>query len=85
MYPFLDQDEFEQKSLGPDLPQILERDGSFAALYYTVLALGCQHNGGGSFEPGQGQAWQLFRFSLAQVANVLVLTPSLISLQVSEP
>jgi hypothetical protein len=70
--------------LDPKLPQILEADSSFAALYYTVLALGCQHNGGGSFEPGQGQAWQLFRFSLGQVASMLVLTPSLTSLQVSE-
>ncbi|PON20594.1 hypothetical protein TGAM01_v210552 [Trichoderma gamsii] len=81
IYPFLDQDEFERKSLDLKLHQILEADSSFAALYYTVLALGCQHNGGGSFEPGQGQAWQLFRFSLGKVASMLVLTPSLTSLQ----
>jgi hypothetical protein len=46
-----------------------------------VLALGCQFDGGGSFEPGKGIAWSIFATSLSLFPDLLTLPDSLPILQ----
>ena len=46
-----------------------------------MIALGCQYDGGGSFEPGKGMAWRLFSTSLALFPDLLTLADSLVLLQ----
>lgn len=50
-------------------------------LYHCVLALGCQHDGGGSFEPATGLAWRLFSTALAQYPDLLMMPDSLTTVQ----
>lgn len=50
-------------------------------LYHCVLALGCQHDGGGSFEPAAGLAWRLFSTALAQYPDLLMMPDSLTTVQ----
>ncbi|KAH8895218.1 hypothetical protein GQ53DRAFT_714837 [Thozetella sp. PMI_491] len=81
LYPFLDRESFEIATKSPSLPEQLRRDKAWCALYHSVLALGCQFDGGGSFEPGKGQAWKLFRVSMALYQDLLGLPHSLSILQ----
>lgn len=82
MYPFLDREDFEARALGPYLDEALSFDPAFSALYHGVLALGSQFVDGGSFEPGPGRAWRLFRVSLGSLSDVLAPPVSLVNLQV---
>ncbi|KAK4242764.1 hypothetical protein C8A03DRAFT_28993 [Achaetomium macrosporum] len=81
MYPFLDREWFEATARRTDLVVLLRRDKSLSALYHAVLALGCLHEGCGSFEPGKGRAWRLFSTSLALFPDLLALPDSLTALQ----
>lgn len=83
VYPFLDQHDFKSKALGPNVRELLSASPAFSALYYTVLALGCQYHEGGTWEPGKGKAWKLFQVALGLIADVLLPRTQLTGLQVS--
>ncbi|KAF2994322.1 hypothetical protein E8E14_001319 [Neopestalotiopsis sp. 37M] len=80
-YPFLDRNTFESLASSPNLPQSLVQDKAWSALYHSVLALGCQAMGGGSFEAGKGEAWRLFSVSLGLFPDLITLPDSLTVLQ----
>ncbi|KAK9795029.1 hypothetical protein SCARD494_05100 [Seiridium cardinale] len=80
-YPFLDRGSFESLAYGSELSLLLAQNKPWSALYHTVLALGCQVTGGGSFEPGKGEAWRLFSTSLAIFPDLMTLPDSLVLLQ----
>ncbi|KNG90707.1 hypothetical protein ANOM_001125 [Aspergillus nomiae NRRL 13137] len=81
LYPFLDRHEFETRAFSPTLDDDLANDVAWAALYHTVLALGCEFNGGGSFAPGEGEAWSLFKVALDLYPRVLLLNTDLLEVQ----
>ncbi|KAF2493354.1 hypothetical protein BU16DRAFT_528662 [Lophium mytilinum] len=81
LYPFLDQHAFQETLSNPQFSQILHTNKAWSALYHAVLALGSQYNNGGTFEPGQNRAWQLFSVSLALYPDLVILPDSLIALQ----
>ncbi|KAE8402330.1 hypothetical protein BDV37DRAFT_252650 [Aspergillus pseudonomiae] len=81
LYPFLDRHEFEARAFSPTLDDDLANDVAWAALYHTVLALGCEFNGGGSFAPGEGEAWSLFKVALDLYPRVLLLNTDLLEVQ----
>lgn len=66
---------------GPLFPRLLAENKAWSALYYAVLALGCQATGGGSFEPGKGESWRLFSTALSILPDLMTLPDSLIVLQ----
>ncbi|KAL1961697.1 hypothetical protein VTN77DRAFT_1301 [Rasamsonia byssochlamydoides] len=80
VYPFLDKEAFERKvhqqTLSPS-----SADKVWSALYHTVLAIGCQYNDGGSFDPGNGQAWSLFKIALSCFQDILMTKGSLMAVQ----
>ncbi|OTA81648.1 hypothetical protein M434DRAFT_401315 [Hypoxylon sp. CO27-5] len=80
-YPFLDQKEFEEIALAPDFPGRLVQNKAIYALYYAVVALGCQAGTGGRFEPGKGRAWQFLVRAFAVFPDLLALPDSLDVLQ----
>lgn len=82
VYPFLDRRDFEEKASLKELSQVLEDSPPFSALYHTVLALGCQYHGGGSFEPGVGTSWQLFQVALGLFPDIIIPKETLLSVQV---
>ncbi|RBR21078.1 hypothetical protein FVER53590_10581 [Fusarium verticillioides] len=81
LFPHLDRDTFDSTAASPDLSTILINDPSFSALYHSVLALGSLHDGGGSFEPGKGRAWELLSVALAKVPDLPKAKNSLVALQ----
>ncbi|KKK17221.1 hypothetical protein AOCH_004670 [Aspergillus ochraceoroseus] len=81
LHPFLDRLEFERRAFSPDLASDLVNCIPWATLYHTILALGCQFHGGGSFEPGNGEAWKLFRVALDLFPKVLQLNTELLEVQ----
>ncbi|KAJ0413181.1 hypothetical protein BJY00DRAFT_306504 [Aspergillus carlsbadensis] len=81
VYPFLDKRVFEQKASSSSFRQLLETDFAFCGLYYAVLALGCQHNGFGSFIPDNNRAWKFFQIALSRLDRILMSPESLASLQ----
>lgn len=82
LYPLLDREKFESKAFNPQLHDILQKSNAFYALYHSVLALGCLHMGGGAFEPGKGDAWNLFQRALAKFPDMLSLREKLVTAQV---
>ncbi|KAJ5242064.1 fungal-specific transcription factor [Penicillium citrinum] len=70
IYPFLDPQEFRNQISASGLLHSLASDKAFAALYYAVVAIGCQNNDGGTFEAGTGEAWSYFEH-LALMAMAL--------------
>ncbi|PIG85557.1 hypothetical protein AARAC_007329 [Aspergillus arachidicola] len=84
LYPFLDRHEFESRAFSTKLDSDLANGASWAALYYAVLALGCEADGGGSFAPGKGEAWSLFRVALDLYPRVLLLNTELLEVQVGQ-
>ncbi|KAI1411890.1 hypothetical protein F5Y13DRAFT_180505 [Hypoxylon sp. FL1857] len=80
-YPFLDQKEFEEMAFSSDFPGRLAHNRAMYALYYAVVALGCQASAGGRFEPGKGRAWQFLRRAFAIFPDLLGLPDSLDVLQ----
>lgn len=83
VYPFLDRAHFESQALGPGRDQLLKTSTAFSALYHTVLALGCQYQEGGTFDPGKGTAWRLYQISLGLLTDILVPREALANMQVS--
>ncbi|BCS19465.1 Zn(II)2Cys6 transcription factor [Aspergillus puulaauensis] len=83
IYPFLDRQSFEAKASSANLLQVLEEDYAFCALYYAVMALGCQYNGYSSFIPEDSHAWKLFQTALTRLDRILMTAESLPNLQVS--
>lgn len=81
IYPFLDREVFEATTRKEGFQDMLRVNRAWSALYHCIVALGCQHDGGGSFEPGNGQAWRLFSTSLALYPDILALPDSLTTLQ----
>ncbi|OGM45106.1 hypothetical protein ABOM_006648 [Aspergillus bombycis] len=81
LYPFLDRHEFETRVFSPTLDADLANDVAWAALYHTVLALGCELDGEGSFAPGEGEAWSLFKVALDLYPRVLLLNTDLLEVQ----
>lgn len=82
VYPFLDQEAFERKVFGQVSSQSLVADKVWSALYHTILAIGCHYNDGGSFDPGNGQAWGLFEVALSYFQDVVMTKGSLMAVQV---
>jgi hypothetical protein len=82
LYPFLDRQAFEAKAFSPNLDIELANEASWAALYYSVLALGCEFDGGGSFAPGEGEPWSFFKVALDHYPKVLLLNTDLLEVQV---
>ncbi|OLN86279.1 Protein STB5-like protein 1 [Colletotrichum chlorophyti] len=80
-FPFLDRAAFEATAASQDKPNAVPRSKPWVCLYHTVLALGCQYDGGGSFEPGQGESWKLFSVALANFTELILLPDSLTTLQ----
>ncbi|OLN87214.1 putative transcriptional regulatory protein C530.05-like protein 5 [Colletotrichum chlorophyti] len=81
VFPFLDRVLFETTVASPEFPSLLDRSKPWSCLYHTILALGCQYAGGGTFEPGKGESWQYFAVSLGSLSDLLLLPDSLVTLQ----
>ncbi|KAF4451297.1 hypothetical protein F53441_5718 [Fusarium austroafricanum] len=81
LFPHLDRESFDSTISSGNLGSIIISDTAFSALYHAVLALGCLHEGGGSFEPGKGKAWELFSVALSEVPNLAKARNSLVALQ----
>ncbi|KAF6518502.1 hypothetical protein HZS61_002580 [Fusarium oxysporum f. sp. conglutinans] len=81
LFPHLDRESFHSTVSSGKLSEILISDTAFSALYYSVLALGCLFDGGGSFEPGKGKAWDLFSVALALLPGLRKSPNSLVALQ----
>ena len=82
MYPFLDPESFKQQTSSPDLSRLISTNKGFAALYYAVVAIGSQHNDGGSFEAGVGEAWSYFERALSYFQDLIFFRGSLTTVQV---
>ncbi|KAI5863284.1 hypothetical protein GGS23DRAFT_605296 [Durotheca rogersii] len=80
-YPFVDRTEFEALAFGPDFPGPLLHNKALYALYYAIIALGCQARGGGKFESGKGKAWQFLVRAFSIFPDILALPDSLDVLQ----
>ncbi|PLB49949.1 hypothetical protein P170DRAFT_445370 [Aspergillus steynii IBT 23096] len=81
VYPFLDRAVFEQRISLPEMAEDLAADKHWTALYYTVLALGCQYHGGGAFEPRKGEAWKFYQMALSLFPDIIISKKSLVSVQ----
>ncbi|RKL04522.1 hypothetical protein BFJ68_g11123 [Fusarium oxysporum] len=81
LFPHLDRETFDSTIASPNFSTILVNDTAFSALYHSVLALGSLHDGGGSFEPGKGKAWELLSVALAKVPDLPKAKNSLVALQ----
>ena len=81
LFPYLDRESFDTTVATSNLTSILSNDPAFSALYHSVLALGCLHDGGGSFEPGKGKAWGLFSVALTLLPVMDKFGKSFIALQ----
>ncbi|KAG8354237.1 hypothetical protein FVEN_g7812 [Fusarium venenatum] len=81
LFPYLDRESFDTTIATGNLTSILSNDSAFSALYHSVLALGCLHDGGGSFEPGKGKAWELFSVALPLLPDIQKCGKSLVALQ----
>ena len=85
LYPFLDRNDFEQKTLALGDVEHLESNRIFSALYYAVLALGCQYAEDRSFEPATSVSCRLFHLAKRFLPDVLLTKTTLTHLQVSPP
>lgn len=83
IYPFLDRQAFEKKAFESSPQLSTNLNEAWHALYYTVLAIGCQYHEGGSFDPGSGTAWKLFEFALSYFPDIIIIRKgSLMAVQV---
>jgi len=85
MYPFLKRKTFEEKAFSPRIESLLETSIAWSALYHTVLALGSQFHDKGDFLPGKGLPWQLFKFALGMMPNLVGPDATLLNVQVWVP
>ncbi|RFU24825.1 hypothetical protein B7463_g11512, partial [Scytalidium lignicola] len=56
-------------------------DKGWSALYFTVLALGCQYHGDGTFDLGKGRPWHYFQIALEDLPDILIPMDHLINAQ----
>ncbi|KIW05071.1 hypothetical protein, variant 1 [Verruconis gallopava] len=80
-YPFLDRRQFETNIFEHGAESIFDTSPSLFALYYAVLAIGCQYEGGDSFKLENCLAQKLFRVSLTCLPRIVMRTEGLLSLQ----
>lgn len=78
IFPFLDRNTFERNSTRNGKTDV---NKSWLCLYHTILALGCQYDDGGSFEPGAGKSWRLFAVALEAFPDLLLQPDSIETLQ----
>lgn len=83
IYPFLDRIKFENRASAGNLPETLKADKAWCALYFTVLALGSQYHGEGTFDQGKGKPWKLFQVALGTLPELMLPTKRLLNAQVS--
>ncbi|CEJ61020.1 hypothetical protein PMG11_09566 [Penicillium brasilianum] len=81
LYPFLDRDEFETRASASTSEAGHTNELAWTALYHTVLALGCEFDDGGSFTPGEDEAWGLFKVALSLYPRILLLNTDLLEVQ----
>lgn len=81
IYPFLDRASFEAATRDKGFDETLRTSRAWFILYHSVISLGCQHDGGGSFDPATGLAWRIFTTALAQWPELLVVPDSLLTVQ----
>ncbi|KAH8819358.1 fungal-specific transcription factor domain-containing protein [Xylogone sp. PMI_703] len=81
VYPFLNRARFESRAFSPNLRQSLKVDKGWSALYFTVLALGCQYHGEGTFDQGKGKPWEYFQIALENLPDILIPMDNLINAQ----
>ncbi|OJD10494.1 hypothetical protein AJ78_08514 [Emergomyces pasteurianus Ep9510] len=81
VYPFLDRQDFETQAFDPNLEETLRRNPPFSALYHSILALGSQFLGDGTFEPGKGRSWELFQVALSHMSDLTLPRESIESVQ----
>ncbi|PYI07201.1 hypothetical protein BO78DRAFT_313643 [Aspergillus sclerotiicarbonarius CBS 121057] len=81
LHPFLDREEFETRAGKSDLQSDLSNSISWCALYHAILAIGCQFQGEGSFQPVRGEAWRYFRVALSLFPKILLLSTGLLEVQ----
>jgi hypothetical protein len=82
VYPFLDRRLFEKRAFEPSSQSPARVDEVWLALYYTVLAIGCQYDDGGSFDRACGPAWKLFEIGLSYFPDIIMMKGSLVAVQV---
>lgn len=82
IYPFLCPNTFRARATSQELVQSLGTDKVWAALFYAILAIGCQNNEGGSYDTGVGEAWSYFERSLSCFQDLLFGRGSLTAVQV---
>ncbi|GLA03107.1 hypothetical protein AnigIFM60653_002704 [Aspergillus niger] len=81
IYPFLCPNTFRARAASQELVQSLGTDKVWAALFYAILAIGCQNNEGGSYDTGVGEAWSYFERSLSCFQDLLFGRGSLTAVQ----
>ncbi|KAI2860831.1 transcriptional regulator family: Fungal Specific TF [Aspergillus niger] len=81
IYPFLCPNTFRERAASQELVQSLGTDKVWAALFYAILAIGCQNNEGGSYDTGVGEAWSYFERSLSCFQDLLFGRGSLTAVQ----
>lgn len=84
IYPILEKGDFEQRVHPSQLQHSLAASVPFFTLYHTVLALGCQYEEGGTFDPGKGMSWKLFQVALGQILEIITPKERLVHVQVSQ-
>lgn len=63
--------------------QFASESPAFSALYYTVLALGCQSHRGISFKARTDAAWKLYQPALELLSETITAKEALLNVQVS--
>ena len=71
-----------QRAFGPQAGPLLDQDPAWAALYYAVLAIGCQYQGEGTFTPGKGKAWSFFKAAVSLIPKFTFQKATLFHTQV---
>jgi hypothetical protein len=79
--PFLDRGKFETRAFSLTLEDDHANELPWVVVYYIVIALGCELDGGGSFAPGKGSAWCLFKVALDLYLRTLLLNSGLLEVR----
>jgi hypothetical protein len=83
IYPFLDQEVFENRASHDEGGAHDSSDKAWLALFHAVISLGCMFHDGGSLQPAHGLAWHYFRVALRHLQDLLLSKASLLKAQVS--
>lgn len=82
IYPFLDRASFEGLAFGHDVQDRVLHETPWMVLYTTIIALGLLYHDGGSFNPFDGNSWQLFAIAMKRFHKLLFAPKSLMVAQV---